>query len=88
MKKRFNILLSVVALCFVYSVNLALAWDPLDDAGANLIAWYDASTTNYLTLSGTYVEAVLDRSGNGYNLTDPIPGRGATDVARHSVPWG
>jgi hypothetical protein len=70
MKNKYQILLGLVALCVVYAVNVpvALAWDPLTDAGANLIAWYDASDGGTVTTSGTSVNNWADKSANGYDL--------------------
>jgi len=72
-KNGFRLLLSAVAVCLVCSVNsaLALSWDP-SDAGTGLVAWYDASTTNDLTITSGRVDVMLDRSGNGLHLTDPV----------------
>jgi hypothetical protein len=72
MKNRFYVLLSVVALCCVYSANVALAWDPLTDAGANLIGWYDASDRDMVTTNTSATSNVLqwkDKSVNGYHMT-------------------
>jgi hypothetical protein len=35
----------------------------------NLTLWFDASDTNYLTLSGSTITQILDKSGNGRNTT-------------------
>lgn len=47
---------------------------PMDMPG--LLAWYDASDTSTLTLSGSKVTAWSDKSGNSYNLSQ------ATDANR------
>lgn len=73
MKNRFKFLLMVAVGCFVYSANLAvaLAWDPLTDAGANLVGWYDASDGDTVLTSGSTFTNWLDKSGNGYDLDTP-----------------
>lgn len=70
MKNKSHVLLSVFALCFVYGVNaaLALSWDPLTDAGTNLVGWYDASDGSTVLTSGTTVTNWLDKSANGNDL--------------------
>ena len=42
---------------------------------ANLKAWYDASDTGTITVSGTAVTQWNDKSGNGYNLTQGTAGK-------------
>jgi len=73
----FRLLLSAVAVCLVYSVivPVALAWDPLTDAGANLIGWYDASDGDTVLTSGRNATNWLDKSANGYDLDTPYNNR-------------
>jgi hypothetical protein len=42
-------------------------WLPTDEA--NLVAWYDFADSSSLTLSGSDITAVSDKSGNGFNLS-------------------
>lgn len=48
-------------------------WQPSDLSG--LMAWYDASDSGSLTLSGADVTQWNDLSGNGYHLTQGTAGR-------------
>jgi hypothetical protein len=58
-------------------------WSPAD-LGANLLAWYDASDSGSLTLSGADVTQWDDLSGNGYHLTqsgsESLPDYSATAI--------
>lgn len=75
MKNGLRLFLSVGALCLAYGVHvpLALAWDPLTGAGANLIGWYDASVSNNVVTTGTSVTNWKDIIGNGLQRTGGAP---------------
>ncbi len=54
--------------------DVAEAWSPAD-LGADLIAWWDASNTGSLTLSGSEVTQWNDLSGNARHVSQSIAGR-------------
>ncbi|WDI31583.1 hypothetical protein PUV54_00040 [Hyphococcus flavus] len=60
---------SVIYRSYVLGSGGGGAWSPDDEA--SLLAWYDASDTDSITIdSGSDVSQLNDKSGNGYHLTE------------------
>lgn len=70
MKNKTNVKLAIVMFGTAIAMNAAVArpWVPLTDAVPNLVALYDASDTNTLTVSGLNVNNWADKSVNSYDL--------------------
>jgi len=49
-----------------------LYWSPSNSS--EIVGWWDASDSSTITTSGTEVQSVIDKSGNGYTLTKGTTG--------------
>jgi hypothetical protein len=71
MKSGMYKLFVFLAICGYANVTAARPWDPLTDAGANLVGWYDASDVDGVVTNTSATSNVLswqDKSGNDYHM--------------------